>query len=196
MESEADSRGTVMGRYSVEDLLETGLFKSRWILAPFYLGLILALVMLLIAFINELVHTLPNVFTLDVEQIILSVLTLIDLSLAGNLVLIVIFSGYENFVSKIDTHGSEDRPAWMGTLDFSGLKMKLIGSIVAISAISLLRAFMSVLEPEVGLDERRLVWLVVLHFTFLMSGVLFAFMDWLAAVTEKHVRKEVRVHGP
>jgi uncharacterized protein (TIGR00645 family) len=195
MESGADSRGTVMPRFSVEELLETGLFKSRWILAPFYLGLILALVMLLVAFINELVHTLPNVFTLDVEQIILSVLTLIDLSLAGNLVLIVIFSGYENFVSKIDTHGSEDRPAWMGTLDFSGLKMKLIGSIVAISAISLLRAFMSVLEPEVGLDERRLVWLVVLHFTFLMSGVLFAFMDWLAAVTEKHVRKEVRVHG-
>ncbi|HWE06145.1 MAG TPA: TIGR00645 family protein [Rhizomicrobium sp.] len=184
-----------MTRFSIEELLETGLFKSRWILAPFYLGLILALVMLLVAFINELVHTLPNVFTLDVEQIILSVLTLIDLSLAGNLVLIVIFSGYENFVSKIDTHGSEDRPAWMGTLDFSGLKMKLIGSIVAISAISLLRAFMSVLEPEVGLDERRLVWLVVLHFTFLMSGVLFAFMDWLAAVTEKHVRKEVRVHG-
>jgi uncharacterized protein (TIGR00645 family) len=195
MESGADSRWTVMPRFSVEELLETGLFKSRWILAPFYLGLILALVMLLVAFINELVHTLPNVFTLDVEQIILSVLTLIDLSLAGNLVLIVIFSGYENFVSKIDTHGSEDRPAWMGTLDFSGLKMKLIGSIVAISAISLLRAFMSVLEPEVGLDERRLVWLVVLHFTFLMSGVLFAFMDWLAAVTEKHVRKEVRVHG-
>ncbi|HWY14958.1 MAG TPA: TIGR00645 family protein [Rhizomicrobium sp.] len=184
-----------MARFSVEELLETVLFKSRWILAPFYLGLILALVMLLVAFINELLHTLPHVFTLDVEQIILSVLTLIDLSLAGNLVLIVIFSGYENFVSKIDTHGSEDRPAWMGTLDFSGLKMKLIGSIVAISAISLLRAFMSVLEPEVGLDERRLVWLVVLHFTFLMSGVLFAFMDWLAAVTEKHVRKEVRVHG-
>ena len=102
-----------MARFSVEELLEAGLFKSRWILAPFYLGLILGLVMLLVAFINELVHTLPNVFTLDVEQIILSVLTLIDLSLAGNLVLIVIFSGYENFVSKIDTHGSEDRPAWM-----------------------------------------------------------------------------------
>ena len=184
-----------MARFSTEEFLEAGLFKSRWILAPFYLGLILALVMLLIAFVNELVHTLPNVFRLDVEQIILSVLTLIDLSLAGHLVLIVIFSGYENFVSKINTHGSEDRPAWMGTLDFSGLKMKLIGSIVAISAISLLRAFMSVLEPEVALNERRLMWLVVLHFTFLMSGVLFAFMDWLAAVTEKHVRKEVRVHS-
>lgn len=179
-----------MVQRSFEDVLETGLFKSRWILAPFYVGLILALLMLLVAFANELIHTLPIIFKLDVEQIILSVLTLIDLSLAGNLVLIVIFSGYENFVSKIDTHGSEDRPSWMGTLDFSGLKMKLIGSIVAISAISLLRAFMSVLEPEVPLDERRLIWLVVLHLTFLMSGVMFAFMDWLATVTERHARQE------
>src|SRR6202166_5387650 len=155
MESEADSRWTVMARFSVEELLEAGLFKSRWILAPFYLGLILGLVMLLVAFTNERVHTLPNVFRLDVEQIILSVLTLIDLSLAGNLVLIVIFSGYENFVSKIDTHGSEDRPAWMGTLDFSGLKMKLIGSIVAISAISLLRAFMALSSSSEPVDETR-----------------------------------------
>jgi uncharacterized protein (TIGR00645 family) len=185
-----------MAKHSVEEIIETGIFKSRWILAPFYLGLILALVMLLVAFGHELEQSLPRLLHLDVEQIILSVLTLIDLSLAANLVLIVMFSGYENFVSKIDTHGSEDRPSWMGTLDFSGLKMKLIGSIVAISAISLLRAFMSVLEPEVGLDERRLVWLVVLHLTFLMSGVMFAFMDWLAAVTERHVRHDYQPHPP
>lgn len=178
----------------VETVLETGIFKARWILAPFYVGLIIPLMMLLVAFGHELVNALPHLFQYDIEQIILSVLTLIDLSLASNLVLIVIFSGYENFVSKIDTHGSEDRPSWMGTLDFSGLKMKLIGSIVAISAISLLRAFMSVLEPEVALNERRLIWLVALHFTFLMSGVMFALMDWLAAVTEHHVRPEVR-HG-
>ncbi|HEX3665167.1 MAG TPA: TIGR00645 family protein [Rhizomicrobium sp.] len=184
-----------MVRRSLEDMMEIGIFKSRWILAPFYLGLIISLLMLLVAFVNELVHTLPNIFQLDVEQIILSVLTLIDLSLAGNLVLIVVFSGYENFVSKIDTHGSEDRPSWMGTLDFSGLKMKLIGSIVAISAISLLRAFMSVLEPEVTLDPRRLFWLVILHLTFLMSGVMFAFMDWLATITERHVREEMHEHN-
>ena len=176
-----------MSRF-VEYGLEAGIFRSRWILAPFYVGLIVALLMLLIAFAKELVGALPHLFQYDTEQIILSVLTLIDLSLAANLVLIVVFSGYENFVSKIDTHGSEDRPDWMGTLDFSGLKMKLIGSIVAISAISLLRAFMSVLEPEVAVNERRLVWLVVLHLTFLMSGVMFALMDWLAAVTEHHVR--------
>lgn len=175
----------------VENVLETGLFKSRWLLAPFYVGLVIALFMLLVAFGHELAASLPHILQYNVEQIILSVLTLIDLSLAANLVLIVVFSGYENFVSKIDTHGSEDRPSWMGTLDFSGLKMKLIGSIVAISAISLLRAFMSVIEPEVALNERRLIWLVVLHLTFLMSGVMFAFMDWLAAITEHHIRPEV-----
>ncbi|HEX3432324.1 MAG TPA: TIGR00645 family protein [Rhizomicrobium sp.] len=180
----------------LEDVLETGIFKSRWILAPFYIGLIIALFVLLIAFARELFAALPHILQYNVEQIILSVLTLIDLSLAANLVLIVVFSGYENFVSKIDTHGSEDRPSWMGTLDFSGLKMKLIGSIVAISAISLLRAFMSVLEPDVALNERRLIWLVVLHVTFLISGVLFAAMDWLAAVTEHHVRPVVRSSPP
>ena len=90
---------------------------------------------------------------IDPEQVILAVLWLIDLSLAGNLVVIVIFSGYENFVSKINTENAEDRPSWMGTLDFSGLKMKLIGSIVAISAISLLRAFMTLTEDGAPLDE-------------------------------------------
>lgn len=177
-----------MANRFVEFVLEAGIFRSRWLLAPFYVGLIVALLMLLVAFGHELAISLPNVFRYNVEQIILSVLTLIDLSLGANLVLIVVFSGYENFVSKIDTHGSEDRPSWMGTLDFSGLKMKLIGSIVAISAISLLRAFMSVIEPDVALNERRLTWLVVLHLTFLMSGVMFALMDWLSAVTEHHVR--------
>src|ERR1700761_2160573 len=165
-------------RNPIERLLETTLFHSRWLLAPFYLGLVLALVMLLVAFVGELMHTLPDILHATPEQIILAVLALIDLSLAGNLVVIVIFSGYENFVSRIDTQGSEDRPGWMGTLDFSGLKMKLIGSIVAISAISLLRAFMTLSEPDAPFDESRIRWLVVLHLTFVISGLLFAAMDW------------------
>src|SRR5215467_9778847 len=147
-------------RNPAERLLEALLFHSRWLLAPFYLGLVLALLMLLSAFVGELWHELPRLFEATPEQVILAVLSLIDLSLAGNLVVIVIFSGYENFVSKIDTEGSEDRPTWMGTLDFSGLKMKLIGSIVAISAISLLRAFMSVLETHTPIDYSKLFWLI------------------------------------
>ena len=112
-------------------------------------------------------------------------LTLIDLSLAGNLLLIVIFSGYENFVSKIDTGGNEDRPSWMGTVDFSGLKMKLIASIVAISAIALLKAFMRLTDGE-PINTPMLAWLVGIHLTFVVSGVLLALMDLLASKIPKH----------
>jgi uncharacterized protein (TIGR00645 family) len=170
----------------LEKYLEAGLFGSRWLLAPFYVGLVIALAMLLVVFVRDLLASVPQVMHLDSEEMILSALTLIDLSLAGNLVLIVIFSGYENFVSKISAAvGSQDRPSWMGMLDFSGLKMKLIGSMVAISAISLLRAFVSLTEPYTPLNERKLFWLVMLHLTFLASGVMFALMDWLASLTEE-----------
>jgi len=141
------------------------------------------LVLLLATFVSELYEFTIH-FSLEPETVILAVLSLIDLSLAGNLVIIVIFSGYENFVSKIDTGASEDRPSWMGTLDFSGLKMKLIGSIVAISVISLLRAFMKLSQPGGHMDNTTLGWLIGLHFTFLASGVLFALMDWIATQTE------------
>ncbi len=167
----------------LERILETGIFRARWLIAPFYIGLILALVMLLGSFVYELYQALFVHFTLAPDAVILVVLTLIDLSLAGNLVIIVVFSGYENFVSKIDTGRSEDRPSWMGALDFSGLKMKLIGSIVAISVISLLRAFMALAEPGATADTNKLIWLVALHVTFLFSGVMFALMDWLASLT-------------
>ncbi len=175
-------------RNQFEKIIEGVLFQSRWLLAPFYLGLVVSLVLLLAAFVGELVHALPqalNIMDVDPEKVILAVLGLIDLSLAGNLVVIVIFSGYENFVSKINTENSEDRPEWMGTLDFSGLKMKLIGSIVAISAISLLRAFMTLSESEGAMDEGRLRWMVMLHVTFVASGLLFAAMDYIGNRAEK-----------
>ena|SRR5215471_1322254 len=175
-------------RPTMERVLENGLFLSRWLMAPFYVGLVIALAMLLVVFVGELVDSVPRVLAEGSEEVILTVLTLIDLSLAGNLVLIVIFSGYENFVSKIDIEGHEDRPSWMGTLDFSGLKIKLIGSIVAISAISLLRAFMT-LTQNTEVDEKRIFWLVVLHLTFVTSGVIFAGMDWVASVTDKSLTR-------
>ncbi len=169
----------------VETLLELGLFRARWLIAPFYVGLVLALVALLGSFCFELYRFAFEHFSLDPEDVILMVLTLIDLSLGANLVIIVIFSGYENFVSKIDTHDNADRPSWMGTLDFSGLKMKLIGSIVAISVISLLRAFMELAKAGEHIDEKKLGWMIGLHITFLASGVLFALMDWIASRTEE-----------
>ncbi len=175
-------------RNPVEKIIESVLFQSRWLLAPFYLGLVVSLVLLLAAFVGEMIHGVPqalDIIHVDPEKIILVVLGMIDLSLAGNLVVIVIFSGYENFVSRINTENHEDRPEWMGTLDFSGLKMKLIGSIVAISAISLLRAFMTLSEAEGAMDEGRLRWMVVLHVTFVASGLMFAAMDYIGNRAEK-----------
>jgi uncharacterized protein (TIGR00645 family) len=169
----------------IERLLESLLFNARWLMAPFYLGLVVALAALLVVFVGELAHELPKVLTMTAEDAILLALSLIDLSLAGNLLLIVTFSGYENFVSKIDTGTHDDRPDWMGTVDFSGLKLKLIASIVAISAIALLRAFMQLGEGE-ALDEARLRWMVVIHIAFVASGVLLALMDWLTARADRH----------
>ncbi len=168
-------------KFPIERVLELGMFNSRWILAPFYVGLSLSLFLLLARFGFELFESVTSVMHATTEEVTLDILSLIDISLAANLVLIIVFSGYENFVSKIDTGNSEDRPSWMGTLDFSGLKMKLIGSIVAISAISLLRAFMTLTEAVSPIDEGRLRWLVILHLTFVVSGGLFAIMDWVGA---------------
>ncbi len=169
----------------LERVIEGGLFRARWLMAPFYVGLVAALFGLLVIFAKEVVHSLSGLFSMTPEEGILMGLSLIDLSLAGNLMLIVIFSGYETFVSRIDTGDDADRPSWMGTVDFSGLKMKLIASIVAISAIALLKTFMKMVEGE-AMEDRTLAWMLGFHLTFVCSGVLLALMDWLKSKTAKH----------
>ena len=174
-----------------ESTLEGGLFASRWLMAPFYVGLVAALIALMVVFFQELVHQIPMLWTFDpvthvyamtANDAIMLALSLIDLSLAANLVLIVMFSGYENFVSKFDVGDHEDRPDWMGTVDFSALKLKLVASIVAISGIALLKSFLDLGTDAKDLtpaDEKSLMWQVIVHLTFVISGVLLAFMDWL-----------------
>jgi uncharacterized protein (TIGR00645 family) len=179
--------------------LEVLIFNCRWLLAPFYLGLVGGVLILLIKFSQEFFHLVPHVLSAPESDIILMILTLVDMSLVANLLLIIIFSGYENFVSKIDTAGHEDRPDWMGKVDFSGLKIKVIASIVAISAIELLKAFVNV--SNVGtpgtpgiwmIEDKQLAWKVGIHFTLVLSGVLFALMDKIAESTPKHGGKK---HG-
>ena len=179
------------GKPRIETAFERALFRSRWLMAPFYLGLVFALFMLLVLFVRELIHYFPAIFApygeMTANDGILVVLTLVDLSLAGNLLLIVLFSGYENFVSKLDLDESHtDRPPWMGTVDFSGLKMKLIASIVAISGIQLLKTFMNIGKTGYELDTQEAMWGVIIHLTFVASGVLLALMDWLSSKTDKH----------
>ena len=171
---------------NIESQFERGLFASRWLMAPMYLGLVVSLGMLMVIFLKELYYYAGKVMTMTADQGILAILTLIDLSLAANLLLIVLFSGYENFVSKLDIPETRDRPDWMGKVDFSGLKMKLIASIVAISGIHLLKTFMSLGKPGTyEVQESTLYWMVVIHLTFVASGVLLAAMDWLSARTGK-----------
>jgi uncharacterized protein (TIGR00645 family) len=174
-------------KYSVETSFEKGLFASRWLMAPMYLGLAVALAMLTLIFLKELVYYLPQVLELSAEKMILVALTLIDLTLAANLLLIVMFSGYESFVSKFDFDTGADKPGWMGKVDFGGLKMKLVASIVAISGIHLLKRFMEIsdLETATTFGETEMFWLVTIHLTFVVSGVLMALMDWLQARSYK-----------
>lgn len=160
----------------VEEGLEQLLFASRWLMAPMYLGLVVSLAALLFKFCEEIIHFLPHVFEAKETELILWILSLIDLSLAGNLLLIVIFSGFENFVSKMNVSDHEDRPSWMGKVDFGGLKLKLVASIVAISAIQLLKTFMDLAH----VTQEQAFWQVVVHLTFVVSGILLAAMDWIA----------------
>lgn len=159
----------------IENALEKLMFASRWLLAPFYLGLVGAIIVLLWYFGVEFLHLITILRNGEGGLVVVGVLSLVDLVLVANLLIIIVFAGYENFVSKIDTGTHEDRPDWMGHVDFADLKMKLIGSIIAISGIELLKSFVNV----TSLSNEQLGWKVGIHITFVFSGLAFALMDWL-----------------
>ena len=139
---------------------------------------------MMIKFVQEFIHIFSHILISEEKEVVLSILGLVDITLVANLLIMVIFSGYENFVSKIDVADHEDRPGWMGKVDYSGLKIKMIGSIVAISAIDLLKAFMHQSTPNIDhLTNSQMGWMVGIHFTLILSGVLFALMDKLAEST-------------
>jgi uncharacterized protein (TIGR00645 family) len=161
----------------LEEFLEKIIFAGRWLLAPLYIGLLAALLPILYRFFHSFWHMISHISSLTAGEITLQVLELLDTVLLGNLIIIILFAGYENFVSKIKVaEGAEDRPHWMGHVDYSGLKIKLIGSLVAISVIELLKDFMQ----EGAFDANREGWRIGIHVTFVISGVLFAYMDNLA----------------
>ena len=170
----------------LEIRFERLLFGARWILAPLYAGMVLVLLAIVVVFAHELVSELGRLGTLDGEAAIVFALSLIDLSLTGNLLVVVMFAGYESFVSQLHIGQHEDRPSWLGTIDFAALKLKVIASIVAISAVALLRAFLLLGDPATGVDATRLRWMVLIQLTFVVSGVLLALMDWIAARADAH----------
>jgi uncharacterized protein (TIGR00645 family) len=160
----------------IELFFEHLLFATRWLLAPFFFGLVLAIVALLYKFGKVLFVMVAGVFSGTEAQPITTILTLVDTALLASLLLIIAFSGYENFVSKFGPEEHEDRPAWMGKVGFSDLKLKLIGAIVAISAVELLKSFIE----SAHLTNQELAWKVGIHLTFVSSGVLFALTDYIA----------------
>ena len=173
-----DERRFSLGR--AERVIERVIFSSRWIVAPIYVGLVAGLVVLLVKFFQEALHIVVHIGTTSGDDAIVGVLGLIDLSLMAGLVVMVMFAGYENFVSRLDLEGHQDQPGWMGQVDFGDLKLKLMASIVAISAIHVLESFMNIEH----LSDRELGWSVGIHMTFVVSGVLLAVMDRLSG--EKH----------
>lgn len=160
----------------IERTVESAIFASRWILAPFFIGLIVAMLVLLVKFGKELLSLLMGVLGFYEHDAIISILTLVDTALIAVLLLIIVFSGYENFVSKLNIGEHEDRPAWMGKVGFSDLKMKLISAIVAISAVELLKAFL----VSHTLTSEQIGWKIAIHLTFVVSGLLFAASDWIS----------------
>jgi uncharacterized protein (TIGR00645 family) len=146
--------------------METVIFNSRWLLTPFYFGLVISLLVLLLKFLRILYEFVIHAWGASESDIILGVLSLIDVTLTANLVVIVVFSGYENFVSRIDPSGHPDWPEWMTHIDFSGLKQKVLASIVAISAVQVLKAFMNL---DANLNTERLAWLVGIHVVFVWA---------------------------
>jgi uncharacterized protein (TIGR00645 family) len=159
----------------MERIIERSLYASRWLLAPVFLGLSLALLALGIKFFQELFHLLPAVLEMSESELVLTVLALVDISLVGSLLVMVMFSGYENFVSVMNIREDEEKLGWLGKLDAGTLKLKVAASIVAISSIHLLRIFVNAHQ----IPDNKLMWYVILHLTFVISALLVAYMDRL-----------------
>lgn len=157
----------------MEKFFERTMYASRWLLAPIYLGLSLALLALGLKFFQEVFHVLPHVFDTAETDLILLVLSLIDMALVGGLLVMVMFSGYENFVSQLDIGDEAEKLNWLGKMDSSSLKNKVAASIVAISSIHLLKVFMN----ASNLDNEKLLWYVIIHLTFVVSAFAMGYLD-------------------
>jgi uncharacterized protein (TIGR00645 family) len=159
----------------MEKQLERLMYASRWLMAPMYLGLSLVLIALGIKFFQEIFHILPNILFIKEADLILVVLSLIDIALVGGLIVMVMFSGYENFVSRLDIDESSEKLNWLGKVDSASLKNKVAASIVAISSIHLLKIFMD--TPNI--DNDKIMWYLLIHITFVLSAFVMGYLDKL-----------------
>ena len=157
----------------MERFLENAMYASRWLLAPVYFGLSLGLIALSIKFFQEIFHVLPHIFSVGESELILTLLSLVDMTLVGGLLVMVMFSGYENFVSQLDINEGKEKLSWLGKMDATSLKNKVAASIVAISSIRLLRVFMD----AQNVPDNKLMWYVIIHLTFVLSAFVMGYLD-------------------
>ena len=167
----------------MESLFEKLFYSARWILAPLFLGLSLALLALALKFFQEVWHVLPHVFELSESDLILSLLSMVDMGLVGGLIVMVMYSSYENFVSRLDLDEKDsERLGWLGKMDAGSLKNKVAASIVAISSIHLQRSFMNISTIE----NDKLLWYVIVHLTFVLSALVMCWIDLLTRKAHQH----------
>ena len=159
----------------MENMFERLMYASRWIMAPIYLGLSLILLALGVKFFQEILHILPNILEMKEVDLVLVTLSLIDITLVGGLIVMVMFSGYENFVSRLDVGDEGDKLVWLGKLDPGSLKNKVAASIVAISSIHLLKVFMN----AENLPNDKIKWYLLIHITFVLSAFAMGYLDKL-----------------
>ena len=162
----------------MERFLENAIYASRWLLAPVYFGLSLGLIALSIKFFQEIFHILPHIFSVGESDLILTLLSLVDMTLVGGLLVMVMLSGYENFVSTLDINEGKEKLNWLGKMDATSLKNKVAASIVAISSIHLLRVFMD----AKNVPDNKLMWYVIIHLTFVLSAFVMGYLDRLTKV--------------
>lgn len=160
-------------RKKLEQLIEGFIFSSRWIQAPIYAGLIVGAVLYTYKFLVELIHMVAEVNSMPEEVLMLGILTLVDISMVLNLLIMVIVGGYATFVSRIHLNDHEDRPDWLEKIDAGTLKVKLAGALVGISGIHLLKSFINIANK----DFDQVKWQIVIHVVFLFSTLMLAYTE-------------------
>ncbi len=159
------------------------IFGSRWLQVPLYLGLIVAQCVYVFLFLKELTHLISHAASFSEQQIMLIVLALIDVVMISNLLVMVIVGGYETFVSRLDLEGHPDQPEWLSHVNASVLKIKLAMAIIGISSIHLLKTFIeagNLGTQGAKFTEAGVMWQTIIHFTFILSAMGIAYVDWLS----------------
>jgi uncharacterized protein (TIGR00645 family) len=157
-------------------LMERTISLGSWLMAPVYIGMIVVIGLVMVKFVQDLVHEIPLILSTSDSDLILLALSLVDLSLVGNLLMVVALAGYSSFIARVMGISLSGHLSWLDRIEFSTLKLRLVGSIVAISSIRLLESF---IYPASHTD-RSIEWQIAIQLVLVVSGLIMAAMDRLS----------------